>query len=109
MHTDNIISQVVGCNIKELRKNAGYTTKQLAQLINKSEQQLHRYERGVSKIDVDTLTAVLKVLNVNIADFFTQLTGDEINADSTGTIFVPQNKYLNAKLVFEVETAGINY
>ncbi|MEY0638418.1 hypothetical protein AB7315_22375, partial [Providencia manganoxydans] len=42
--------------------------------INKSEQQLFRYERCVNKIDIDTLINSLIILDTDIALFFTRIT-----------------------------------
>ncbi|MEI9714277.1 helix-turn-helix transcriptional regulator [Moellerella wisconsensis] len=68
-----IVSSLAGAKIKKLRKNEGYTVNQLARLIDKSEQQLFRYERGVSKIDLDTIIKCLKVLKTNMTSFFDEL------------------------------------
>ncbi|GAB1440981.1 hypothetical protein MASR2M36_37660 [Providencia sp.] len=38
-----------------------------------SEQQLFRYERGVNRIDIDCLVRVLKVLDVNMGEFFSEI------------------------------------
>ena len=109
MDSNNLISQAVGRNLKRLRKEAGYKNSEFAKLVNKSEQQMHRYERGVNKIDLDTLIVALKILNINVGDFFTQLIDGDKEVDSMNLIFEPKDEHLNSKRVFEVETAGINY
>ncbi|MGJ7132127.1 helix-turn-helix domain-containing protein [Morganella morganii] len=42
------ISEAIGQVIRQYRTNAGLTTKQLAHRIGISQQQLSRYERGVT-------------------------------------------------------------
>ncbi|HHR6078256.1 TPA: helix-turn-helix domain-containing protein [Providencia alcalifaciens] len=74
------VACVVGQKIKSLRKAQGYTVFQLAKEIDISEQQLFRYERGVNRIDIDCLVRVLKVLGVNMGEFFSEVLQDDINA-----------------------------
>ncbi|WP_321147102.1 helix-turn-helix transcriptional regulator [Providencia alcalifaciens] len=74
------VACAVGQKIKSLRKAQGYTVFQLAKEIDISEQQLFRYERGVNRIDIDCLVRVLKVLGVNMGEFFSEVLQDDINA-----------------------------
>lgn len=89
MKTEKIISVLAGRLLKEYRTAAGYTVWQLAKKINRSEQQLFRYERGTNKVDLDTLLAALSELNIPPRVFFTQLedvladTSNEENNDHT--------------------------
>lgn len=74
MSMNRTVSALVGQKVKSLRRDAGYTASQFSKLTGcKSEQQLYRYERGINKIDIDTLASALKVLNVNIEFFFEQV------------------------------------
>ncbi|WP_265512252.1 helix-turn-helix domain-containing protein [Providencia heimbachae] len=74
MIIDDTYAVLAGKKIRELRKEAGYTISEFAKLADcKSEQQLYRYERGVNKIGIDELVAALKVLNINIGEFFERL------------------------------------
>ncbi|WP_322957912.1 helix-turn-helix domain-containing protein [Providencia huashanensis] len=73
MKSEKNISVLAGRLLKEYRTSAGYTVWKLAEKINRSEQQLFRYERGVNKIDLDTLLTALRVLNIPSPDFFAQL------------------------------------
>ncbi|QZY66675.1 helix-turn-helix transcriptional regulator (plasmid) [Providencia rettgeri] len=41
--------------------------------LNKSDQQLFRYEKGVNKIDLDNIINYLEVLQVDINHFFSEL------------------------------------
>lgn len=83
MIAKNTYTVLIGKKIKELRLGSGYKLFQFAQLIGcKSEQQLYRYERGINKIDIDTLILALKVLNVDVREFFEQLDEDFTQAST---------------------------
>lgn len=80
MNTKYPVACAVGQKIKSLRKAQGYTVFKLAKEIDISEQQLFRYERGVNRIDIDCLVRVLKVLGVNMGEFFSEVLQDDTNA-----------------------------
>ncbi|EFE54105.1 DNA-binding helix-turn-helix protein [Providencia rettgeri DSM 1131] len=74
MSDNKSISKLVGFRLKQLRNESGFTAFQLTKEAGlKSEQQLYRYEKGVNRIGIDELVAVLNVLNARIGDFFVQL------------------------------------
>lgn len=81
MNTKYPVACAVGQKIKSLRKSQGYTVFQLAKEIDISEQQLFRYERGVNRIDIDCLVNVLKILDVNMGDFFEDILKESANED----------------------------
>nr|WP_282561692.1 MULTISPECIES: helix-turn-helix transcriptional regulator [Providencia] len=71
MNSGSLVSTLIGCKIKGLRRDARFTTVEFTQLIGcKSAQQLYRYEWGINKSDIDTLVSALKVLHVDIKEFF---------------------------------------
>ena len=73
-------SALAGCKLKQLRKEAGYTSAEFAKLSGcKSSQQLYRYEKGAHKIDLDTLVSALKVLSVDIGIFMENLTKEGLD------------------------------
>lgn len=79
------VACAVGQKIKALRRAQGFTVFQLAKEIDISEQQLFRYERGVNRIDIDCLVRVLKVLDVNMGEFFSEVLQEDTQVDeSTG-------------------------
>jgi len=85
MNTKYPVACAVGQKIKALRRAQGFTVFQLAKEIDISEQQLFRYERGVNRIDIDCLVRVLKVLDVNMGEFFSEVLQDDTQVDeSTG-------------------------
>ena len=74
MSSDVLVTTLIWNKIKGLRRDAGYTAVEFAQLIGcKSAQQLYRYERGINKIDIDTLVSALKILRVDIKEFFNEV------------------------------------
>lgn len=73
MKKTNLISVIAGAKLKKLRIAAGYKIPEFALLIHRSEQQLMRYESGVTRIDLETLLLYLKVLNANMCDFIQSL------------------------------------
>lgn len=68
-----MFTKAVGQEVYRIRRNRVMTGKELAHKLNVSQQQVSRYERGVSNITVDTLILILNVLNVSIDEFFKQV------------------------------------
>lgn len=66
VETDKLIGQ----RIQEKRKALGYSAEKLAEYINLSQQQLSRYERGASKINVAHLIDIATFLKTPISWFF---------------------------------------
>ncbi|MFP4907924.1 helix-turn-helix domain-containing protein [Providencia hangzhouensis] len=84
MNTKYPVACAVGQKIKALRRAQGFTVFQLAKEIDISEQQLFRYERGVNRIDIDCLVRVLKVLDVNMGEFFSEAARGYSRDENTG-------------------------
>lgn len=76
----NIISRRVGFFLRRTRKEKNMTGTQLAKLMNISQQQISRYEIGVTSITVDQLGQFLKILDKNWIDVF-QFIERECNID----------------------------
>lgn len=55
----------LGKKLKELRKDAGYTQKQLAKLLNKSETGYASWEQGLSEPCVNDLRLLCNILDVS--------------------------------------------
>ncbi|OOF63291.1 helix-turn-helix domain-containing protein [Rodentibacter sp. Ppn85] len=60
----------IGQRIQQKRKEFGYSAERLSECINLSQQQLSRYERGVSKINVNHLIDIAIFFNTPISFFF---------------------------------------
>ncbi|MBI6194819.1 helix-turn-helix domain-containing protein [Providencia rettgeri] len=69
-HIKHDINVVIGRHVMLLRKSRGLTGQDLAKKLRVSQQQVSRYERGVCKIDMDTLIIVLMHLQVSLEFFF---------------------------------------
>ncbi|MCW2257897.1 transcriptional regulator with XRE-family HTH domain [Providencia alcalifaciens] len=69
----NIFMVAVGKEIFRLRRKRGLTGKLLAEKLNVSQQQISRYERGVSNINVDTLFVILHELDCSLNSFFSSV------------------------------------
>lgn len=64
------VDKYIGAKIYNLRIAQGYSRKQLSELINVSNQQLHKYEIGVNRICLGRLMMVAKALAQNIEYFY---------------------------------------
>lgn len=58
----------IGKKIKELRKEAGFTQKQLAKMLNKSETGFASWEQGLSEPSVHDLRLLCKIFKVSADD-----------------------------------------
>ncbi|HBI3646752.1 fimbrial operon regulator, partial [Proteus mirabilis] len=66
----NMISGHVGIFLRKARKEKNMTGKQLARLMNVSQQQISRYEIGATAITVDQLANFLLILDKKWVDVF---------------------------------------
>lgn len=64
------VDRQVGRNIRLYRNECGMTLADLAGEIGVSQQQVQKYESGVSRVSASTLVALAEVLNVPIQDLF---------------------------------------
>ncbi|WP_272662748.1 helix-turn-helix domain-containing protein [Providencia sp. PROV111] len=67
------ISILISNELKKLREKTGLTTKEFTEIIKKNSQQLYRYEKGVNRIDIDTVIIYLRALDVLPIDFFEEI------------------------------------
>lgn len=72
------IAKIVGSRIKKLRREYGLTGAEVAVVLNVSQQQLSRYERGVNRIDIDSLVIIADFLKVSVHYFL-----EDINVDKS--------------------------
>ena len=78
----------IGKKIKELRKEAGLTQKQLAKMLNKSETGFASWEQGLSEPSVHDIRLLCLIFNVS-ADYLLGL------EDETGTKTEIKNGFNN--------------
>lgn len=75
----------IGKKIKELRKEAGFTQKQLAALLNKSETGFASWEQGLSEPSVNDIRMLCSILEVS-ADYLLGLedeTGEKVHIENS--------------------------
>lgn len=75
----------IGKKIKELRKEAGFTQKQLATLLNKSETGFASWEQGLSEPSVNDIRMLCSILEVS-ADYLLGLedeTGEKVHIENS--------------------------
>ncbi|WP_272671849.1 helix-turn-helix domain-containing protein [Providencia sp. PROV104] len=63
------VSILISNELKKFREKTGLTTKEFSEIIKKKPQQLYRYEKGVNRIDIDTIIIYLRALDVFPIDF----------------------------------------
>jgi transcriptional regulator with XRE-family HTH domain len=64
------IAKLVGENLKQARKDNGYTQKQVAEIFHMTQQQYSRFENGVFELNYSQITELCKLLNVTPNDLF---------------------------------------
>lgn len=74
MHIDY---QQIGSRIKQVRKRRGLTQEQLAEKMYVSVGYISQLERGVTKINLDTLGEIATLLNCEITHFISGVTPEQ--------------------------------
>lgn len=69
---------MIGNRLRELRKEKGYTIKELSQIINVSDISISRYENNKRDADIKTLKDLAKLYNVSL-DYITCITDNKEN------------------------------
>lgn len=64
------LAQAIGRQVCFARRSRCVTGSELAEKLGISQQQVSRYERGICRIDVDTLVYLLNQLNIPLDTFF---------------------------------------
>lgn len=64
------INKIIGQFIRESRSAKSLTGKEFGQLINVSQQQVSRYENGVTSLSIDALNTILTVLEIDWSEFY---------------------------------------
>ena len=61
---------MIGKHIKKKRKEIGFTQERLAEKINVTVGYISQLERGITKVNLDTLAKIGTVLNTELPYFF---------------------------------------
>ena len=64
------MSQIVGNNIKQVRKYKGLTQTQVAKLLNMTQQQYSRFENGVFELNYNQIVQICKLLDTSPNELF---------------------------------------
>lgn len=75
----NIFNKKIGFFIRNKRKRMDITGKDLGVMLNVSQQQVSRYENGITNITVTMLNDILEILDVSWEEF---LSFNELNDNS---------------------------
>lgn len=67
------INNIIGELLRDLRKRKGITEKELGKLFGVSQQQISRYENGVTNITVVTLAKLLCIFEYPLLDFIEKI------------------------------------
>lgn len=82
--SSNDLKQIVGCNIKNVRKSRNLTQTQLAEQIGKHESSIRKYEKGLTDIPNEVILKIADVLEVSPAEL--------LSVDEWETKFNPDGK-----------------
>ncbi|EPL3927453.1 helix-turn-helix domain-containing protein [Morganella morganii] len=86
------LSLYIGSLLRKTRVENGLAGRELAELVNVSQQQISRYERGTTSVDIRKLFQLLLALNMNadeVMDFFYKIV---VEAGFTPE-FISKNSY----------------
>ena len=64
------VADKIGANLKQARKDAGYTQKQVAEKFNMSQQQYSRFENGVFELNYSQILELCKLYNITPNELF---------------------------------------
>lgn len=82
----NGIDRVIGRAIRTRRVEMGLSQQELADKINVTYQQVHKYETGVNRISCGTMFEIAKALKVKPGYFFEQLDSTDEGAPTNGAL-----------------------
>lgn len=73
---------LIGQRIAQLRQARGMTRKALAEVLNITHQQLHKYEKGTNRIAATRLAEIADKLEVSVMFFYEPVVGHAQDAQS---------------------------
>lgn len=84
-------------NIKNLRKNKGYTQEELANKLSVVRQTISKWEKGYSVPDAEMLKKLAEILDTDVS----QLLGSTIEQDANVNVIAEQLSRINEQLVIK--------
>ena len=85
-------------NIKNLRKNKGYTQEELANKLNVVRQTISKWEKGYSVPDAELLKKLAEMLDTDVS----QLLGSTIEQDANVDVIAEQLARINEQLFTKI-------
>ena len=64
------VSEKIGANLKQARKDAGFTQKQVAEKFNMTQQQYSRFENGIFELNYTQILDLCKLYNITPNELF---------------------------------------
>lgn len=64
------IAEKIGANLKQARKDAGFTQKQVAEKFNMTQQQYSRFENGIFELNYTQILDLCKLYNITPNELF---------------------------------------
>lgn len=64
------VSEKIGANLKQARKDAGFTQKQVAEKFNMTQQQYSRFENGVFELNYTQILELCELYNISPNELF---------------------------------------
>ncbi len=65
------IAKKIGSNIKQARKEKGYTQKEVAGVLRMTQQQYSRFENGIFELNYEQILTICKLYEVTPNEIFT--------------------------------------
>ena len=81
-----------GRNLTALRKSAGYTRKQLADILNVTEMSVGTYERGIRTPSLEKILQLADLFNVSTDDLLRKKTAENISNNMVQCVFAVGNQ-----------------
>lgn len=63
-------AKIIGNNLREARKAAGYTQQQVADIVLMTQQQYSRFENGVFELNYGQIIKLCKLYDISASDLF---------------------------------------
>lgn len=63
-------AKIIGNNLREARKAAGYTQQQVADIMLMTQQQYSRFENGVFELNYGQIIKLCKLYDISASDLF---------------------------------------
>lgn len=71
------IKDIIASNLREYRKQNGYTQKELANELGVSHNTISSWENGTNSIDIDTLVDICSLFHVTLNDMYNNFSENE--------------------------------